>query len=46
VRGRFFRDRYGRVRLASGCAKADTLNPADRCFVYFLQSAELFRSAG
>jgi hypothetical protein len=33
------------VRLASGCAKADTLNPGERCFVYFPQLGELFRSS-
>jgi hypothetical protein len=32
------------VVLANGCPKADTLNPADRCFVVFPQLAELFMS--
>jgi hypothetical protein len=28
--------------LANGCPKADTLNPAEKCFVYFPQLSKVF----
>jgi hypothetical protein len=30
------------VHLARGCSQANTLNPAERCFVYFPQLSKLF----
>jgi hypothetical protein len=30
------------VVFANGCPKADTINPADRCFVFFPQLRKLF----